>query len=77
MNRQQAYHFARTQETMAVRFVGLKCPVCGKNLIKVRADRITNLRILALPPEQSSEAIASVKCPCHGGAVPITVVREG
>lgn len=62
------------EKKMAVKFVGLKCPVCGKNLIKVRANSLSPLKIQALMPDESEKAIASVKCPVHGGAVPIRII---
>ena len=65
-----------TNQRMSVQFIGLKCPVCGKTLLKIRAQRLQPLSIKALLPEQGEEAIASVKCPCHGGAVPIAVIDE-
>ena len=63
-----------TEKKMAVEFAGLKCPVCGKNLIKVRVNSLSPIKIQALMPDESEKAIASVKCPVHGGAVPIRII---
>jgi len=57
-------------------FVGLKCPVCGKNLMKVRKCSDVPYLFTALLPEESENAVASVKCPCHGGAIPINVIKR-
>ena len=62
------------EKKMAVKFEGLKCPVCGKNLIKVRANSLSGIKIQALMPDESEKAVASVKCPVHGGAVPIRII---
>ena len=61
-------------QTRSIGFVGLKCPVCGKNLIMIKKFLPPHMKVQALLPGNEDEAFASVKCPCQKGPVPIRLV---